>query len=238
MKKLAFTMSEFLITLGVIGVVAAIVIPNSIYNYKKIKTAAKLKQTYSIISQGFEMAKKDHGDIEIWDFSSQGYGSSFINTYLLPYVKNRPCTYSENQIQTGNGNFAINTVWVNPYMRCLENGASVVGHTTGSNGRFSQVIYVDINGPQKPNVFGRDIFSLHFSNPNLLNDGYYAPNCPKGLSFCKTNEIGKNVNKANPTKEVIYSKCLANGGNRGYNTCGYIIQQNNWKIPDDYPIKL
>ena len=50
-KRPAFTLAEVLITLGIIGVVAAMTMPSVITNYQKKQTAAQLKKAYSIVSQ-------------------------------------------------------------------------------------------------------------------------------------------------------------------------------------------
>ena len=49
-SKKGFTLAEVLITLGIIGIVAALTLPSLVSNYRKKVTAAKLKQTYSILS--------------------------------------------------------------------------------------------------------------------------------------------------------------------------------------------
>ena len=49
-KTFGFTLAEVLITLGIIGVVAALTIPGLIINYKKARTVTVLKETYSIQS--------------------------------------------------------------------------------------------------------------------------------------------------------------------------------------------
>ena len=49
MKK-AFTLSEVLITLGVIGIVAAITIPNLMGKYQKQVTVNKLKKINTVLS--------------------------------------------------------------------------------------------------------------------------------------------------------------------------------------------
>lgn len=49
-NKQGFTLAEVLITLGIIGVVAAMTLPTLIANYQKKVIATKLKQTYSILS--------------------------------------------------------------------------------------------------------------------------------------------------------------------------------------------
>ena len=45
--KKGFTLAEVLITLGVIGVVAAMTIPTMITNYEKKQTAIEVKKAYT-----------------------------------------------------------------------------------------------------------------------------------------------------------------------------------------------
>lgn len=49
----AFTLSETLITLGIIGVVAALTMPAVITNYQKKQTSAQLKKAYSTFAQAW-----------------------------------------------------------------------------------------------------------------------------------------------------------------------------------------
>ena len=44
-----FTLSETIITLGIIGIVAALTIPNLFHVYKEKQTVTKLKAVYSIL---------------------------------------------------------------------------------------------------------------------------------------------------------------------------------------------
>ena len=58
--KGAFTLAEVLITLGIIGVVAAITLPSLIANYREKELIAKTKRTYSNIYNATIMAQKDN----------------------------------------------------------------------------------------------------------------------------------------------------------------------------------
>ena len=78
-KKAAFTLAEVLITLAIIGIVAALTIPTLITNYQKKQTVSKLKQSYSIISQALTMAQAEHGDTTTWDVAGI-YGTSTDDT--------------------------------------------------------------------------------------------------------------------------------------------------------------
>ena len=51
MKKRAFTLSEVLITLGIIGLIAALTIPNLMGAYRKRVVETRLKKFYSAITR-------------------------------------------------------------------------------------------------------------------------------------------------------------------------------------------
>lgn len=64
--KPAFTLAEVLITLAIIGVVAALTLPNLIANYRNKEFAARAKRTYSLISQAIQRFQSDNespGDV-------------------------------------------------------------------------------------------------------------------------------------------------------------------------------
>ena len=75
-KSAAFTLAEVLITLGIIGVVAAMTMPVLIGNYRKNVVENQLKTVYSLISNAVRMAEIDNGEgfIELspkkWTFNS------------------------------------------------------------------------------------------------------------------------------------------------------------------------
>ncbi|MBP3924074.1 type II secretion system protein [bacterium] len=60
-RKIAFTLAEVLITLGIIGVVAAMTLPALIQNYRKTVYVNQLKKSVSILEQGFQMMLADDG---------------------------------------------------------------------------------------------------------------------------------------------------------------------------------
>ena len=66
MKKFiaAFTLAEILITLGIIGVVAAMTIPSIIIDYQKKHTVEALKKAYSTLDQALVSSIFENGEPE------------------------------------------------------------------------------------------------------------------------------------------------------------------------------
>ena len=88
-KKSAFTLAEVLITLGIIGVVAALTLPTVIQNYQKQVTVTKLKKAYSMLGQVAQKSIADNGAIDFveGDLLDEGAVKNFFNTYWLSYFK-------------------------------------------------------------------------------------------------------------------------------------------------------
>jgi len=64
-KSIGFTLAEVLITLGVIGVVAAITLPTLIKNYQKQVWVNQLKKSVSVVENGFKLAMADDEVLEL-----------------------------------------------------------------------------------------------------------------------------------------------------------------------------
>ncbi len=86
-RKLAFTLAEVLITLGIIGIVAAMTIPNLITNYQKKQTALEVKKAYTELNQILKMAIADYGEPSGWDYYKANELPLWVQTYFEPYVK-------------------------------------------------------------------------------------------------------------------------------------------------------
>ena len=75
-KKIAFTLAEVLITLGIIGVVAALTLPSLIANYREKELITRTKRVYSNIYNATIMAQKDNdsiGDNSVLFNAADGY---------------------------------------------------------------------------------------------------------------------------------------------------------------------
>lgn len=86
MRRFGFTLAEILITLGIIGVVAALTIPGLIQMYRRHEVEAKVQQNYSKIAQ---VMKSVINDYDVEDFTGidglfvDYWGRHWINSGLL-----------------------------------------------------------------------------------------------------------------------------------------------------------
>lgn len=84
MKRKAFTLAEILITLGVIGIIAAMTLPAISASYRKQEASARTKKFYSTIQQAFIMAESEFGPSNEWE-REENAKKNFMK-YLAPYM--------------------------------------------------------------------------------------------------------------------------------------------------------
>lgn len=192
MKK-AFTLAEVLITLGIIGVVAAMTIPILLQNYSEKRTVSILRETQSIIAQSMKMAEEEYGDMEGWFTKDDDFGSRAlkISQNLKPFMKlaldcgntadtKEKCIINANYLEK-NGHKRMNYVQEDrAYAVSLLNGSSV--WWIQDNNKRAQ-FYIDTNGKYPPNTWGKDLFMFEYSNNSLRPMGApdsnwsYKTNC-------------------------------------------------------------
>lgn len=232
--KHSFTLAEVLITLGIIGIVAAMTLPALITNYQKKVSATRLEQTYSMLSQAFLLAQKDHEDIQYWNFGGgqdatnggnfKTATTTFTETYLLPYLKGATSLGFMTLSQAGykksftalNGNSLTNgnlTLADMNYLIDLPNGVTLfLRCNNNSSVTISQiVIYADINSKAKPNMFGRDAFAFTID--------------ATGFKF-----FGQEYNRT-----ILLRDSCKKSTEWGNIRCGALIMKDGWEIKDDYP---
>lgn len=230
-KDVAFTLAEVLITLGVIGVVAAMTIPTLISKIQKQQIEAQIRENYSSVVQAIRMANADDAvDLLISANSTQSM-KEWFETFLAPYMKveqtcfqTAGCWHKKGVVKTlnhrtpafetevGLGDSTIG--WGTMTFRTAKGAYfDLDGSSPGvSKGTFginttqnTLQFYFDVNGDKKPNVIGKDIYIL-----------VYEPD--RGLIPAGSDK----------TKEEVKKNCESENG---YWCLGY-VKDNGWKISD------
>lgn len=178
-----FTLAEVLITLGIIGVVAALTLPSLISKYKEKQIITALKKNYSVINNAIMRAVADNGEMKYWDSASYDYvdgngqnqSITVSNIDILTKYFNiakycgheaKGC-FNEKYIKfdkTKERDFE-NLSYYNKFI--LADGTAIAiqgyeGETT--NGE----IWIDVNGQKRPNKVGEDTFLFAITNSRLV----------------------------------------------------------------------
>ena len=214
----AFTLAEVLITLAVIGIVAAMTIPNLVQSYKKQVATVRLKKFYSMMSQALVLSEIDNGPLNSWeknvmedDFEqNRNLTVKYFNTYIKPYIK-----YTNIDENPKEGTFiersAIEIYFADGSSMFVYNGVAFDMH-------------FDINADKGPNVYGKDRFAFLFiTDPVTLkgnNPGFYP-------------HPGRDMSIISAGRDSVLSLCKSYA-----QYCGTLLKLDNWEFKDDYPYKL
>ena len=208
----AFTLAEVLITLGIIGVVAALTIPALTANYQKMRTESYLKKFYANMNNALRMAAVEYGDPQNWipERGEYSYNQNldFLQTYILPYIK-----YTK-------------------YFECNDQNRVCVALTDGT--LFS--LRIDYNGGDIGYFINGKFFSTSISDVRTrfffqINKDNTTSNNPSQPTF-----IEPYIYHWNGTQEDLKNNSefgCVKGMRKAF--CAKLIQLNGWKIPDDYP---
>lgn len=186
-----FTLAEVLITLGVIGVVAAMTLPIMIQNSQKQRYITALKKFYTIFNQVLVIMANDYGcngDLKctgVFSDEDGNFGLTGIGKIATYFKTAKVCgnsttsgsadcfPVSENYNYDGSSVSFDNANTSNGYKFITADGMSVfLWPTTNCSGAPGSsplsmvcgVVYVDINGMSPPNLYGRDSFIFTISN--------------------------------------------------------------------------
>lgn len=239
----AFTLAEVLITLGIIGVVAAMTIPTLTRSYQKRITEVRLEHYYSMMMQAIKMSINDNGEVSGWsdviEKDDENYVKELNNKYIMKYIKGASdCAYIPSLASLSNDEKStliskcgtINDSFSVIYK--LQNGSCISLSPEGTSLSRSYRFYstIDINCGQKPNQIGKDYFGFFFMTDGRFIPSYYSNDLTREdiLNGTTVNPIYHSNNRTfgcTNNSGVTYPKHL----------CGALIMLDGWKILEDNP---
>ena len=216
----AFTLTELLIALAILGALAAMAIPSLMEGLQKKQLTVQLKSTVGGIQQlaHNQMIAKNTKDLTNTDFADP---SKLLSEKNFPIVKScdtaADCWTESYKKISGN---TASTRYLEGDSRSiiLKNGAIIsyglsnvarTGLPSDSDDRDIGIFRIDVNGIDKPNMIGRDVFWFYISkkgkilNHSQVSGGVY--NEADAIAGCKA--------------ETFITACLT------------VIQENNWDMP-------
>ena len=180
--SVAFTLSELLVTLGIIGVIAALTMPALISNHRKKVYETQFKVAHSLVSQAVDQLAEEKFDINMFycgttrrDATENAFIKDFAKYFQV--VKSDYSNLTDLLTRLGYPKANFNQSgpgWNNFKPDAHNNGAIFLnnGMMIASSGCWWRSIYVDFivdtNGVKGPNKFGYDVFYFQIGKDNRL----------------------------------------------------------------------
>ena len=218
MKK-AFTLEEVLITLGIIGVVAALTIPTLMANHRKHVVETKLAKIYSVMNQAITMTNAEYGEASNWvidcglsnnisctqDNVKDWFMSTIGKNLDVVKIENNPNDEKQILVYFKDGSI----LGISTYIRDM---AYFINSDAITNG-----------------VGGKNVFSFRY-NPTVESSNQGAYDLKATFEPYAWNWNG--------TREQLISGHSYSCGGRYHTYCTKLIQYDGWKISKDYPVKF
>lgn len=233
----AFTLSEILITLSIIAVIAAITLSVFIKNYQKHVTVNRLKEAYTIFSNVIARSVAENGEITEWEKTTD---VDTVEKYILPYMKGITTTSRKTKLALSKTTNYIYWNYNKSYN--MPNGMSfafIPGVGAFVSEGLTRIISVDINGDDKgPNTAGKDVFtfSINREKPDFIPIGL-EKKYSGGQPITREEMLGKSDRFSYVSGRNGFSGACAAVGDLRYSGlyCAALIVMDGWKIANDYP---
>lgn len=163
MRK-ALTVGELLVTMTIIGVIAILVIPGFLKDYHNKVYTTKLKKVYGMLFNAMDQACADNN---VTYFNQTAYAKpgevakqqEFLDNYLRVSQKNGGSSFAEAykiiNSATNNDGTPITDYLTNTAQAKLQGGETIA---LMCESQTECIVLIDINGPDIPNIGGRDLF--------------------------------------------------------------------------------
>ncbi|MBQ8460513.1 prepilin-type N-terminal cleavage/methylation domain-containing protein [bacterium] len=234
-RKNAFTLSEILITIGIIGIVSALTLPTLMTKIRKRTVETQLKKTYAMLANAVKHAENEYGVgfdmLEGVNHYSSEQSAQVFDKYLTPHLRiNYKYSLEDCEklvtvyVQNNDTPFKSTT----PACYSLSNGVSIAYFVGKQSNIYFNSLSIYLNPNFQHKIAGRDSFSFDIvSGDNGLyigNDAYKKSTRAKLIQDCGKNEsrfenpLGIQISPASP--------------------CSELIRRDGWKINPDYPVKF
>ena len=229
MKK-GFTLAEVLITLGIIGVVAAMTLPTLIQNHQKRSLEVATQKFYSTMSQAVKKYMADEGvdDLRNTPLAGDNYEDSespeaiaSIRNFVTKYLKVvEECDHEANNcfapvyrawngdVLKGDDDFTSGANYDNYRDYALVDGSTIrIGYFFSDHPIH---LAVDVNGKNGPNRVGYDLWTMSIFYDGIIDESGVIPECRKQPypEWCVDYFTVRKYNFERCTEYTVYGGCF------------------------------
>ena len=202
-KLKGFTLAEVLIALVILGVIAAVTIPNLISNYQKKTTVVRLRKFYSALESAYSQYLSENPNPVYFEQGAETSKKAFdalIKPYFNIYYNAGTNTTNKQKIMYSNGykkgvntndttiDYSSNTNYAAAKLKdgsvVWLRGLTPTEISNSNNNGYVVSLFIDVNGKKSPNIAGVDTFSF-----TLNKDGTIGPsgtNITNSIERCAT----------------------------------------------------
>ncbi len=216
-----FTLSELLMALTIVGIIAVLTVPVMMNNVQhrmfatQVKNMAatieQLAQDQLIVHKTRDLSDTDFGDVtkllssDHFSIAKTCAASSAANDCWKTGVSDASKVTYKKIDGSLMGNFTVGKTVI------LKNGVLLMYNTESNSGKTVGFFMLDVNGNDKPNMLGRDLFGFYVTTNGHIADCSYLSDDEVSLS-------GK------------VAKCKANSSPNGAGWCYGALVDSNWKM--------
>ena len=200
-KKLGFTLAEVLITIGIIGVIAAVTLPALNSNVSNAALEKQTQKFYTQLSRAFDLYKVDNeiDSITAMDFDANAFVKKYFN--IIGKCENADDCYAPQYTYMGSNELIRGIQWFNKNSTYVLADGTVFTIENYTESTPVNVTF-DVNGKKGPNKVGRDLWAVSVYYDGSVDEGGITPEIRKGYSDtlkqavasefkrCKTNSCG------------------------------------------------
>lgn len=198
-RKIAFTLVEVLVTLGIVGVISTLTIPNIISNYQKKVYVAQLQKVHNQVLNAIEAILADEEADSLYETSIHCSNDSYddevfelchqrTGDFLKKYFKvakdcgndltDRKCL-SETYKNLDGSVSSVETYKRDPYTVVLNTGSVLSVGFSYDSSPFG--VFVDLNGKTGPNIVGRDAFYFQVNHLGKVGESFDSDENQKSI---------------------------------------------------------
>lgn len=208
-KNKGFTLAEVIIVIGIIGIIAAMIIPSIMNDFRDRAYVMQLKKTINTLQNALTNAIAVEGPMDSWyNGTVSDDATDSVNDILSKYLQlaknckrntGQGCVPASYKYLSSSVNGNYNVVGDGSTMASkmvFSNGSTFTYYVVGPSSTSIGYILgsIDVNGLKEPNRYGYDVFQIY-----IYGDEYAKANgfksevvIPRGSTTLAPQEVGCN----------------------------------------------
>ena len=196
-KRNGFSLSEILIALGIVGIVASMMLPTLMSNYNKKVYVSQLQKVYNTLDNALQQlqVEEDGMDLGLTSLNPNKDADGIKKLFRDRLKTVNTCTAGNlaNCIGTGYKGMKGDAKAFPTDADCaiLKSGQTlcIKAQAPDAEGKMLDV-YIDVNGPKRPNIYGRDTFILKVNKTGNIAEYFDVASSSYSPSQCTDSTYG------------------------------------------------